>query len=519
MTVSKRAIDAFLARDMRSFQWLKKERREDLVRAIADFDRLSRFKTEPWTHQLVCHYIGLCYPRFLFLLDMGLGKSKILLDLLTHALRSKSATTGLVVVPRLINVASWADAIAEHSDLAPNLIDCEDIGEKRSRLMNPRGDISVVDYHGLTLALTRKEKKKLVADPAVIDAVAKAHQFIGIDESHKVATTTSIWFDVVDRLSARARHVHATTGTLIGKNVQRAWPQFYIVDRGETLGETEGLFQASFFNFKAGPFKTTAEFDKRKSRRLHVMLQNRSIRYDDDEVHDLPMLVNRKRIVEMASDQADHYARAVDGVIALAGSEPSKQGAPWLRMRHITAGFLSWKDEYGDHLLPFARNPKLDMLETMLVDELVDSKVVVVHHYTPTGAMIMDRLTKTGVEAIWLHGGTKDKADARRRFLEPSGPRVLVMNDDFGTGIDELQHVARYMIFYESPTPPDTRRQTEKRIHRPGQRERCFVYDLIARSTVDGGILRGIAEGYDLHDVVVAGRMGKGRMKGLLLGI
>lgn len=518
MIVSKRAIAEYLGRETRSFQWMKREPRPELLRAIRDYDRLSLFKTDPWTHQLVCHYIGLCYPRFLFLLDMGLGKSKIVLDLLSHAIRAGSAGHGLVVVPRLINVASWADAIAEHSDLEPNLIDCEDVGEKRERMTRPRGDITVVDYQGMSLALCDKVRKRLVPNAAAVEACAAAHRFQAFDESHKAGNPESLWFNVADRLSERAGHVFATTGTLIGRSVMRAWPQFYLVDRGETLGQNQGIFQASFFTMKAGDYRNEAVFDKRKSRRLHLMLQNRSIRYDDDEVHDLPLLVTRRRVVEMAGDQAEHYARAVDGVIALQGRAPKELGAPWLRMRHIAAGYLSWRDEYGDHVQAFGRNPKLDMLESMVVDELTDSKLIVVHHYTPTGQMIVDRLQGAGVECLWLHGGVKDQPGIRRRFLDPQGPRVLVMNDDFGTGIDELQDVARYMVFYESPTTPDTRKQVVKRIHRPGQRFRCFVYDLVARGTVDGGILRGLEEGFDLHELVIAGRLGRERMKGLFVG-
>lgn len=476
------------------------------------------FKTEPWLHQLACTYIGLCYPRFLFLLDMGLGKSKILLDLLTHALRAGEVTHGMIVVPRLINIDSWLDAIRQHSDLEPWPINCPDIKEKRHRLLNPKGDITIVDYQGLSLGLCDKVKGKLVINDDAVRRCATRHQFLGADESHKVANVDSLWFSVVDEIAARAKHVHATTGTLFGSHVERAWPQFFLVDRGETLGVDRAVFMASFFIGEATPFKgVVMKFDKRKARRLHLMLQHRSIRYDDVEVHDLPLLVHRQRMVEMVGDQLEHYTRAVDGVIATANGNPSALAAPWLRMRQIASGYLRWKDEYGDHQVTFPSNPKLDMLETMVLDELTDSKVIICHDYTDTGQMIVDRLQAAGTPCVWLYGGTKDKPAARRRFLDPAGPRVLVMNSEAGgTGVDELQHVARYMIFYESPTPPDTRRQTEKRIHRPGQKQRCFVYDLVTRGTVDVSILRALSEGHDMHDRVVKGS--QGQMKNLLLG-
>lgn len=524
MIIAKSSINRFLNRDLRSFNWMKRLSRDDLVCEIKQLQHRPRFKTEPWLHQLVCTYIGICFPRFLFLLDMGLGKSKILLDLLTYALRSGGAEHGIVFVPRLINIDSWLDAIRDHSNLEPWLINCEDIGEKRERLLHPKGDITVVDYQGFALATSDKVKgakgaNKLVINKDVIAGVAARHRWMAADESHKVANTDSLWFDAVDNISARADFAFGTTGTLFGKHVEQAWPQFFLIDRGETLGMDKTLFMASFFLAEAGAFKQQLSFDKRQSRRLHVMLQNRSLRYDDHEVHDLPPVTRRRRYVEMIGEQAEHYARALDGVIQTGGGDPTKLASPWLRMRMLTSGYLRWEDEYGKHHIPFKHNPKLADLESMVVDELVDGKVIICYDYTDTGRMIVDRLQGLGIECLWLWGGAKDKSSIRRRFLDPAGPRIMVMNSEAGgTGVDELQDVCRYMIFYESPTPPTTRRQTEKRIARPGQKWRCFIYDLVIRNTVDTGILTALSEGFDLHDAIVTGRLGRDRVKKLLMG-
>ncbi|MNL82268.1 hypothetical protein D3C87_2096100 [compost metagenome] len=66
------------------------------------------------------------------------------------------------------------------------------------------------------------------------------------------------------------------------------------------------------------------------------------------------------------------------------------------------------------------------------------------------------------------------------------------------------------MVFYETPTPPITRKQTVKRIHRSGQKRRSYVIDLVAERSLDGGILDDLAASIDTYDRVVNGR-GKGR--------
>jgi superfamily II DNA or RNA helicase len=107
----------------------------------------------------VCFYIGLVHPRFLFLLDMGAGKTKIVCDLITHQQRAGKLDRALVTVPRLINLTSWREDIERHSDLEPNIINVTDIEEKWERLLTSRADVSVIDLAGLQWALCKREKK------------------------------------------------------------------------------------------------------------------------------------------------------------------------------------------------------------------------------------------------------------------------------------------------------------------------------------------------------------------------
>jgi SNF2 family DNA or RNA helicase len=216
----------------------------------------------------------------------------------------------------------------------------------------------------------------------------------------------------------------------------------------------------------------------------------------------------------MTEEQREHYMRAVEGLVN-AGGQLNELDANWLRMRQIISGYLKWSDEHGDHTLHFKQNPKLDGLE-QLIDEMGDSKIVVCYDYTETGKIITERVKSMGLDYEWYYGGTKDKSGSRRRFMEDPKCKVFVMNSEAGgTGNDGLQKVARYMAFYETPTPPITRKQTIKRIHRPGQTQRSFVYDLVMRKSLDKGILEAIAENINVYEKVVNGQA----KKNLLLGL
>jgi SNF2 family DNA or RNA helicase len=522
VTISRVAIREYLDRDLDSFNWMKKLRKSELEAELRQFKVPPVFKTEPWTHQLVCFYIGLCRPEFLFLLDMGLGKSKILADLITQRQRERKLQRALITVPNTINMASWRDDLAKHSDLEPWTCDIPDIEEKWARLSQPKGDVTVIDYQGLQWALCRKvqgkKKARLEIDPERVRIAQSLYNFLGVDESHKLKNHQNLWFAFMRDLCHAADYTYATTGTIFGKSPEEMWAQFYLVDRGETFGENLGIFRESFFGQHSDNFAGTVwTFNKRMSRPLHRMMQHRSVRYDEDEVPeiDLPKKTNVTIDLEMAGEQKEHYLRALEGLINAQGT-PELLEAPWTRMRQILSGYLVWEDAAGRHKVVFKDNPKLAAVERM-VSETGDSKLVICHYYTDTGDLLEETINKLGAgKVLRLYGGTKDKQSVRKQFMEDPSQRILVMNfDTGGTGNDGLQSVARYMAYYESPTRPDTRKQVDKRLHRPGQTKRTFFYDLVFKRTIEAGIMQGLREGYDLFDRVVNGdKLRRGQFTG-----
>lgn len=514
MILSRQALNDYLDRRLQSYTWMKALKRRELEEELRYFRVPPVFKTRPWTHQLVCFFIAQQEPRFLFLLDMGLGKSKILLDRVVQAKRERKVRRALITVPNVVNMESWKEDTLKHTDLEPWACDVASVEEKWDRLADPDGDVVTVDYQGLMLALcpkTKGKKGKMVPSEERIARLQRLYGFIGIDESHKLKNHQNLWFSVMDKLCEPAAYVYATTGTVFGKNPEAMWSQFKLVDRGETFGENLGLFRTAFFYQSNDTFGPQWTFNKRTSPDLHRMMQHRSIRYDEDEVPEVDLPKRMPPIVKplrMGSEQREHFLRALEGLINAQGSgDPNAMDAPWTRMRQIVSGYLTWKDEHGEHTVRFEENPKLLALEQDLM-ALGSNKIVICHYYTETGQMLVDKLKELGIGHTWLYGGTKDKVGARRKFMEDPGCRAFVMNTEAGgTGNDGLQKVAKYMAFYESPTTPDTRKQVEKRIHRPGQRERTFFIDYVMKGSMDRTILESIAEGLDVYDSVVNGRI------------
>ena len=371
MLISRLAVRQYLSRDFDSFLWMKKLREEDLMRQLRQLRVRPYFKTKPWLHQLVCFYIGLCRPEFLFLLDMGLGKTKIILDLITHFRREGNLPgPALVGVPRAINVHSWMDDIPVHSDLGGWPIDVEDIEEKWERLCEPKGDVAVIDFQSLHWALSKRKQAKgskkftLVPDEVRVARVQKIYRFVNIDEIHKLANHQSLWFSLWRRLTAEALYAFGMTGTIFGRDLEDIWGQFYLIDRGDTFGENLGLFRGSFFTAEPNKWGRGEKYTYNKSMDLQLnrMMQHRSLAYSENEVLDLPARVMRADRFTMGQEQRDHYLRMIDGIIEARGRREEAEGQ-WVRLRQIRAGYLKWTDGHGDHVIRFKENPLLDGLE------------------------------------------------------------------------------------------------------------------------------------------------------------
>lgn len=515
MLISKAARQAYVDREFESFLWMKKLQRDRLLQELRTLRVRPKFKTDPWLHQLVCFWIGLHYPRFLFLLDMGAGKSKILMDIITQLVREKRLTKqALITVPRLINMGSWEEDMLLHSNLEPVLCSATSIEQKWEQLITADGDVSVIDYQGLCLATCDVKRGKMVRNDKKVQALRRKYGFMGMDECHKLGNPDSLWHSLVWQISKEMEFAYGTTGTLFGKDPEPAWAQFKLIDHGETFGENMGLFRATFYDQKAGPWRIEREFRRAQMPLLNRMLQHRSIRYNEREFSDVPLEHYIPVVLRMAQDQRDQYLLALEGLIQ-AGGSLQKTDSAYIRMRQLCSGFLSWKDEHGKHMSVLEECPKLDAVERLL-DECPDEKWVISTEYTGSGQLVSQLLTRLKLGHVWLYGGSKGSPlDMRKQFMEDESCRVFLMQSDSGgTGVDGLQKVCKRLIFYETPTSPTARRQVIKRVVRAGQKERAFIYDLTMKGSAEVGVLEDAKAGIDFYNTVVDGSLGA-RLKNL----
>lgn len=138
----------------------------------------------------------------------------------------------------------------------------------------------------------------------------------------------------------------------------------------------------------------------------------------------------------------------------------------------------------------------LTVLDSSDVIRREDEKLLIFTEHRDTLNSLAQRLAERGYSVATIHGGMDVEArrQAQREFL--SRAKIMVATDAAGEGIN-LQF-CRYMINWDIPWNPNRLEQRMGRIHRYGQQDDVWVYNLVAKNTREGAVLDKILTKLDL---------------------
>lgn len=207
--------------------------------------------------------------------------------------------------------------------------------------------------------------------------------------------------------------------------------------------------------------------------------------------------------VPHAIDADEHAIDLVEKDVAhLALTILKAGGGGFERMR--AGGELDWKLRHATGL---AKAPFVAAFARMLLES--EQKLVLWAWHHDVHAILASELKDFGVSIYTGQETIKQKDDAKKRFVEEAGCRVLLMSLRAGAGLDGIQHVCRTGVVAELDWAPAVHDQCCGRLDRDGQEHPVSVYFPIAKSGSDPviadvlgikawqseGIVRGRAEG------------------------
>ncbi len=523
MTVNPFIVEEWMGRRLANSDKAKRFTKGALERKLAKLEPPFEYVLKPFFHQMVSILLALKYGSYFYILDAGLGKTKIILDLFNYRRKLGVSSRLLVLVPNTANIGGWEEEVAIH---APNLWfagldDTVSRAEREAMVLDETYDVVCVTYMGWLSLVTQKVKfkrkrrgKKSGWEFAHKRALELERQFdeLAVDESSMIQGHTALPFRAVRRLRKTCPFVHLANATPFNKDPSALWSQFYAVDGGETLGKTIGLFREGFFNEKTNYWSGREEyvFDKARTKLLHRWMKNRSVRFAEEEVEDMPKVVGGIRApmvrkVKLPPGTWTYYEKLVEEFDGVRGNLQAMK-ATYIRMRQLVSGFLPLVDPETKerHVVVFEKNPLLDGLVGLLREIGTHKKVIVAVVYKKTGAIVLERLRKEGFKAERLFSGTPKKNQVMKDF-KTGATQVLVGSESICRG-HNLQHASHHLVMYETPTDVDDRKQLEKRIARTGQERTCYIWDLVVVGTPAEKILKGLQEDTNFFDELVDGK-------------
>lgn len=475
-------------------------------------------------HQKVMFLLGAVHKRFAMFADTGCGKTYTSIALMKYFMKTDDARSFLVLVPNLGNKWEWADeGFDKH---APGMRYCVLEGssdDKWQQVAESGADVFIETYMGFIRMVcklakdSRKgkgKKSRLVPDLKKVEWARRAFEGVFADESTFLKNSGKLPYRLAMAISKTARVFFILTGTPFGRDPLDLWAQMNLVDHGETLGETRGLFRQAFFTSKDSYWGGTEwSFNKAMAGTLNKFLNHRSITIEADAA-DLPHLTPLKRYATLGEDAESYYERAKETMRASRGDYQEMKNA-FLRARQISSGFLGFKnDETGERAsFVFEAQPKLDALEDYILDHIKPKeKFIIFHEYKFSGQQICKMLERNGIQYRLLNGDTKDHETVKKDFRDDPKVTAFVLNNSAG-GFGLNIQIAKHGLYYEAPVSPIIRKQTQRRFERQySPHKRVFLVDFIVRGTADETILGYHAEGRALwRSILNVGRGDKYR--------
>ena len=429
-------------------------------------------------------------------MEMGTGKSKVLLDNIAMLYDQGKINGALIIAPKGVIGTWYKQEIPTH---LPDHIENETIlwqanitkgqSQKLGRLFKVGEEL-----HVLIMNVEAFSTQKGVAFASKF--LMSHNTLMAVDESTTIKNPGAKRTKNICNLASGARYRRILTGSPVTKSPLDLFKQCEFL-------ETELLGHVSYYTFRTRyAVMKTANFGGRSVQivvgyrnleELSEKLKPFSYRVLKDDCLDLPAKTYMKRIVKLTPEQEKVYKQMKH--LALAEMEGKVMSTATvltqlMRLQQINCGHFTADD---GTIKPIKNNRIKELLDTL---EEIHGKVVIWAHYQYDVETIVEHLKEEYGDNSFVtyYGKTpmSERQDNIQKFQDPESPvRFLVGTTQTG-GYGITLTAASTMIYYSNGYDLEKRQQSEARIDRIGQKFPMTYIDLMVEDTVDERIVKAL---------------------------
>ena len=465
-----------------------------------------KFKTKPYAHQITALEKSWNKETYAYFMEMGTGKTKVLIDNLA-ILYDKGAVNGaLIVAPKGVVGTWYKQEIPTH---LPNHIKNVSIlwqanitktqQEKLNCLFETGEDLHILIMNVEALST---EKGKLFAAKFL-----RCHKtLMVIDESTVIKNPKAKRTKNILSLAELCKFRRIMTGSPVTKNPLDLYAQCNFLDPFLLNFHSYFAFRNRYAEMKTlhmhgrqiqivNGFKNLSELSEK--------LKGFSYRVLKEDCLDLPEKIFTKRHITLTSEQSKVYKQMKEQALAvLKGKQVTSVSAltQLMRLHQITCGHFVADDGSTQEL----KSNRLN--ELMEVIEEIEGKAIIWAHYQHDIKAIVKEIEKVhGPGSVVDYYGLtlqENRQKNIKQFQENDKCRFIVGTPQTGGyGITLTQ--ANTVIYYSNGYDLEKRLQSEDRAHRIGQKKSVTYVDILAEDTVDEKIVKALRKKIDIASQVM----------------
>ena len=435
---------------------------------------------------------------FAYFMEMGTGKSKVLIDNIAMLYDKGKINGALIVAPKGVYKTWHDEQIPDHM---PEHIEKEMVlwesgaGKKKEEELNKLFKSSD-DLHILIMnveALSTKKGKIFAAK------FLSCHEsMMAVDESTTIKNPTAIRTKTIIDLGKDVKYKRILTGSPVTKSPLDLFTQCYFLDPWLLDQQSYYSFKTRYaimiqINVSGRMIQIVSGY--RNLGELSNQLKPFSFRCLKDDCLYLPAKTFMKRIIQLTDEQQKVYDQMKKLALAeLNGKLTTTVNAitQIMRLHQITCGHFKSDDGTVQKL----KNNRLDELMDVLSE--MEGKAVIWAHYRYDIEVIVSAIKKEyGDNTVVTYYGdttTDDRQKAIKSIQDPESTVRFVVGTPQTGGYGITLTGASTMIYYSNGYDLEKRQQSEARIDRIGQTKNMTYIDLIAEKTIDEKIVKALRD-------------------------
>ena len=470
-----------------------------------------KFKTKPYEHQLKALKRSWKKPFFAYFMEMGTGKSKVLIDNISMLYDNGKIDGALIIAPKGV-YKNWYDQeipnhMVNHIDKKVVLWQAT-ISQKQQRELDSLFKTDE-DLHILIMNVEALSTQKGV------DFAKKflfSHRaLMAVDESTTIKNPDAKRTKNICDLGLAARFSRILTGSPVTKSPLDLYKQCEFL-QPELLGfSSYYAFRSRYaklktMNFGGKSFQIVAGYKNLDE--LAEIIKPFSERILKKDCLDLPPKTYTKRTIQLSSEQQKLYTQMKRMAVAEMHNKTmttSTALVQLMRLQQITCGHF----KADDGTVKQIKNNRVSELLNVL-DE-VEGKAVIWCHWRHDINNVVAAISKDyGPRSVVTYYGDTTTEDRQKAIKEIQNPdsevRFLVGTPQTG-GYGITLTEANTMIYFSNGYDLEKRTQSEARIDRIGQTRNMTYVDIIAEKTVDEKIVKALRKKIDIASQIMGEKL------------